>query len=70
MVTEDLVLIDNLCLHYKIELSFIDALDNIGLIKIEIFEQNKFICQDKISERQDQNLLQRLRHFDRKGVDR
>ena len=70
MVTEDLVLIDNLCLHYKIELSFIDALDNIGLIKIEIFEQNKFICQDKISERQDQNLLQRLRHFDLKGVDR
>lgn len=50
MATQDLILIDKLCLHYKIEFSFFDALDNIGLIKIEVFEQKKFIHQDKISD--------------------
>ena len=50
MATQDLILIDKLCLNYKIEFSFFDALDNIGLIKIEVFEQKKFIHQDKISD--------------------
>ena len=34
--------------HFKIEHSFFDDLENIGLIKIETFEQNKYIHQDKI----------------------
>ena len=48
MATQDLILIEKLCLHYKVELSFFDAIENIGLIKIETVEQNKFIHQDKM----------------------
>lgn len=39
-----------LCLHYSIEFSFIDALDKMGLIRIEIVEQNQFIHQDQIRD--------------------
>ena len=38
-----------LCSHYDIEISFVDSLNKMGLIEIEIIEQNQFIHQDKIS---------------------
>jgi ABC-type Fe3+-citrate transport system substrate-binding protein len=39
-----------LCLHYNIEISFVDALNELGLIRIEIIEQNQFIHEDQISD--------------------
>ena len=39
-----------LCLHYDIEISFVDALNKMGLIRIEIIEQDQFIHQDQISD--------------------
>lgn len=39
-----------LCSHYNIEISFVDALNKMGLIQIEIIEQNQFIHQDQISD--------------------
>lgn len=39
-----------LCSHYNIEISFVDTLNNMGLIHIEIIEQNQFIHQDQISD--------------------
>jgi len=50
MAKQELILIEKLCIHHQIEYSFFDALENIGLIKIETIEQNKFINQDKIGE--------------------
>jgi len=37
-----------LCLHYNIEISFVDALNELGLIRIEIVEKGIFIHQDQI----------------------
>ncbi len=39
-----------ICSHYNIEISFVDALYKMGLIKIEIIEQKQFIHQDQISD--------------------
>ena len=39
----DLILIETICFHYKIEISFIKDLEKIGLIKVVTFENNKFI---------------------------
>jgi len=39
-----------LCSQYNIEISFVDALNKMGLIQIEIIEQNQFIHQDQISD--------------------
>lgn len=69
MITEDLVLIDKLCLHYKIELSFIDALDNIGLIEIEILEHNRFIHQDRISDLEKMIRLHHELNVNIEGID-
>lgn len=37
-----------ICLHYNIEISFVDMLHKMGLIQIEIIKQNQFIHQDQI----------------------
>jgi len=37
-----------ICSHYNIEISFVDTLNKMGLIQIEIIEQNQFIHQDQI----------------------
>ena len=39
-----------ICSQYNIEISFVDALNKMGLIEIEIIEQNQFIHHDQISE--------------------
>lgn len=39
-----------LCSHYEIEISFVDALNKMGLIELEIIEEQQFIHQDQISD--------------------
>ncbi len=39
-----------LCSHYNIEISFVDALHNFGLIQIELVDENQFIHQDRIGD--------------------
>ncbi|MEO5912398.1 MAG: chaperone modulator CbpM [Pelobium sp.] len=50
MRTENLIPIATLCTHYKVEMSFISELKEIGLLELEIIEQTVYIHQDKISE--------------------
>jgi hypothetical protein len=45
-----LISTQTLCSHYNIEISFVDALNKMGLIHIEIIEQDQFIHQDQISD--------------------
>ena len=39
-----------LCSQYNIEISFVDTLHKMGLIEIQIVEQQQFIHQDQISD--------------------
>ncbi|MEB2775597.1 chaperone modulator CbpM [Algoriphagus sp. D3-2-R+10] len=50
MAQQELILIETLCTHYEIEVSFVDSLSNLGLIEIMTVEQTRFIPQDKISD--------------------
>mgnify|MGYP002631816609 FL=1 len=45
-----LISAQTLCSHYNIEVSFVNALNELGLIRIEIIEQNQFIHQDQITD--------------------
>lgn len=49
MNVKQLISTQTLCLHYNIEISFVDDLNKMGLIQIEIIEQKQFIHQDQIS---------------------
>jgi hypothetical protein len=48
MIKEHLISTQTICSHYNIEISFVDALYKMGLIQIEIIEQNQYIHQDQI----------------------
>jgi len=48
MNEEPLISKQTVCSHYNIEISFVDALNKIGLIQIEIIGQNHFLHQDQI----------------------
>lgn len=48
MIQEHLISTETICTHYSIEISFVDALNKMGLIQIEIIEQKQFIHQDQI----------------------
>ncbi|MFT4734210.1 MAG: hypothetical protein ACI9DJ_001728 [Algoriphagus sp.] len=50
MNEQTLISKQTICTHYNIEISFVDALNKIGLIQIEIIEQNHFIHQDQIGD--------------------
>ena len=50
MIKQYLVSTQTICSNYNIEISFVDALNKMGLIQIEIIEQNQFIHQDQISD--------------------
>jgi len=50
MIEKPLISTQTICSHYNVEISFVDALNQMGLIQIEIIEQNQFIHQDQIGD--------------------
>jgi len=50
METKDFILINQLCSNYKIDLSFLNELNENGLIEITTIEESQFVHQDKINE--------------------
>jgi len=66
---QELILVETLCTHYKIEVSFFDELENIGLLHIEIYEEKKFIRQDKISDLEKMIRLHNELNVNLEGID-
>ena len=50
MNEKPLISTQTLCSQYNIEISFVDALNKMGLIQIEIIEQKQFIHHDQIGD--------------------
>ena len=69
MAAPDLILIKTLCLHYKIDISFFNALDNEGLIEIKTIEQKQFIHQNSISDLEKMIRLHHELHINIEGID-
>ncbi len=69
MAEQELIRIETLCLHYEIEASFFNALDNIGLIKIETIGQQIFIHQDKISNLEKMIRIHQELNVNIEGID-
>ncbi|TYP96473.1 MerR-like DNA binding protein [Tenacibaculum adriaticum] len=69
MTNKNLISIKNLCSHYEIEFSFVDALNKIGLIQIEIIEQNHFIHQDQIGDFEKMIRLHTELNVNLEGID-
>lgn len=50
METKDLILIEHFCANHEIEFSFIDSLQEFGLIEVIIHEDNKYLPQNQLKE--------------------
>ena len=50
METRDLILIENFCTKQEIDFSFINLLQEFGLIEIIIHEDNKYLPQEQLKE--------------------
>ena len=48
MNSTQFILTNTLCLHYNIEISFIETLSKMKLIKIKFIEENQYIHEDEI----------------------
>ena len=48
MNIEEFVPLNEICTHYQVEVSFINSLDEIGLIEILIFEEVYYIHLDQL----------------------
>jgi len=69
MKEKNLIPTQILCLHYDIEISFVDALNTMGIIHIEIIEQNQFIHQDQISDLEKVIRLHNELNVNLEGID-
>jgi len=69
MAVQNLILIETLCLHYKIEHTFINELNEIGLIEIKTIEQKQFIAQNKISDLEKMIRLHHELNVNIEGID-
>ncbi|GAB3234148.1 chaperone modulator CbpM [Algoriphagus aestuariicola] len=49
MANPKLILIETLCTHYKIEVSFIDSLSELGLIELYTVEEIQYLPEEKLS---------------------
>ena len=69
MIKKHLISTQTLCSHYNIEISFVDALNKMGLIQIEIIEQNQFIHQDQIGDLEKMIRLYKELNVNLEGID-
>lgn len=69
MNQEELISTQILCSHYNIDISFVDALNQIGLIQIQHWEQNQFIHQDQISDFEKIIRLHHELNLNMEGID-
>ncbi len=50
METKDLILIEHFCANHNIEFSFIDSLNEFGLIEVIIHEEQRYLPQGQLKE--------------------
>jgi len=49
MQTEDMIMIDEFCIHHKVEKTFIYTLEQSGLVTLTTIEQKTFVPVDQLS---------------------
>lgn len=50
MAQNEWILIETLCTHYEIEVSFVDSLYSLGLIEIHTVEKTRFLPLEKVAD--------------------
>jgi len=69
MAAQDLILIETLCSHYQIEVTFFSELNKTGLIEIETIEQEQFLHKDQIGDVEKMIRLHHELNVNMEGID-
>jgi len=69
MSKEKLILIEQLCIHYQVEMSLFSELQDFGIIEILTIEDSYFIHEDKISVIEKVVRMQKDLNINLEGVD-
>lgn len=69
MVETHLIAIKTICLNYGIENSFVEELNEIGLIHIEFIEKDQYIHQDQLSDLEKMIRLHDELNLNLEGID-
>jgi len=69
MEKKNYILIETLCIQYKVEISFIKELNDVGLIEIEQLETNEFIHEEKIGDLEKMIRLHHELNVNIEGID-
>lgn len=69
MANNDLILIEELCIHYEVSITFFNDLEHIGLIELLKVENTIFIHHDKISDLEKMIRLYKDLNVNLEGID-
>ena len=69
METKDFIPVLQLCSHYKVEVSFFDELNDVGLIEITTIKQISYLHQDKISDVEKMIRIHHELNVNTEGID-
>ncbi|WP_339701097.1 chaperone modulator CbpM [Algoriphagus aquimarinus] len=69
MAQQELIVIETLCSHYEIEVSFVDSLFSLGLIEIHTVEQTRFISEGKVADLEKMIRIHQELEVNPEGID-
>jgi hypothetical protein len=69
METKNLILIEQLCSHHNIEVSFINSLQEFGLIEIVVIEDNRYLSHEQLKDIEKMMRLHYELDINMEGID-
>ena len=69
METKDLILIEQFCELHNIEISFINSLQEFGLLEIIIIEENKYLTHEQLNDVEKKMRLHYELDINMQGID-
>ena len=69
MEAKNLILIDTLCVHYQIDVSFIDSLGSLDLIDIQTVGQRRYLSEEGITDLEKMIRIHQELEVNPEGID-
>lgn len=69
MTKENYIAINELCSHYKVEMSFFSNLNEFGLLELRTIEKTQYISIDKLNDLEKMLRLHQELNINTEGID-
>jgi hypothetical protein len=69
MAGTNLILIETLCTHYEVEVSFIESLSDLGLIEMHTIEHTRYLPEENVGQLERMIRLHQELDINPEGID-